>query len=238
MSIFVLCVCVLTDKPEVFMCVEVKPLRVFLPLLSLYDGMELMMACRYFSCSRVVESAWEGTAENNAHTQTCIFCTISSVSSIQLMKLFRYCIIFVTRTQHGDVARSKEISFKYLQWGRSGIWKNPPLPLHADLLTAAGQLWSASSSNKRRGIDFDGSSGRFSGWLNQGCSEAQSTGQGSWGTHKHIRFLYVIKLQRDIGQHYISMLLVSPPADSVHPVDSGNPERLILWACQAVAEGA
>lgn len=43
------------------MCVEVKPLSVFLPPPSLYDGMELMMACRYFSCSRLVESAWEGT---------------------------------------------------------------------------------------------------------------------------------------------------------------------------------
>lgn len=51
--------------PEVFMCVEVKPLSVFLPPLSLYDGMELMMACRYFSCSRLVESAWEGTAEEH-----------------------------------------------------------------------------------------------------------------------------------------------------------------------------
>lgn len=50
------------QPPEVFICVEVKPLSVFLPLLSLYEGMELMMACRYFSCSRLVESAWEGTA--------------------------------------------------------------------------------------------------------------------------------------------------------------------------------
>lgn len=39
------------------MCEEVKPLSVFLPLASLYEGMELMMACRYFSCSRLVESA-------------------------------------------------------------------------------------------------------------------------------------------------------------------------------------
>lgn len=58
--VLLLCVCV--QPPEVFICVEVKPLSVFLPLLSLYEGMELMMACRYFSCSRLVESAWEGTA--------------------------------------------------------------------------------------------------------------------------------------------------------------------------------
>lgn len=45
------------------MCVDEKPLSVFLPPLSPYDGMELMMAWRYFSCSRLVESAWEGTAE-------------------------------------------------------------------------------------------------------------------------------------------------------------------------------
>lgn len=44
---------------------------------------------------------------------------------------------------------------------------------------------------------------------------------------------------RDIGKHYLYMLLFSsPPADSVHPVDSRNPERLILWARQAVAKGA
>lgn len=42
------------------MCEEVKPLSVFLPLASLYEGMELMMACKYFSCSRLVESAWDG----------------------------------------------------------------------------------------------------------------------------------------------------------------------------------
>lgn len=42
------------------MCDEVKPLSVFLPLASLYEGMELMMACKYFSCSRLVESAWDG----------------------------------------------------------------------------------------------------------------------------------------------------------------------------------
>lgn len=50
------------------MCVEVKPLSVFLPPLSLYEGMELMMACRYFSCSRLVESAWEGTAGTQRQT--------------------------------------------------------------------------------------------------------------------------------------------------------------------------
>lgn len=91
--------CLFSDKPEVFMCVEVKPLRVFLPLLSLYDGMELMMACRYFSCSRVVESVWEGTAENDAHVQTYIFCTISAVSSIQMTERLIDCIIFNTRTR-------------------------------------------------------------------------------------------------------------------------------------------
>lgn len=42
------------------MCEEVKPLSVFLPLASLYEGMELMMACKYFSCSRLVESACDG----------------------------------------------------------------------------------------------------------------------------------------------------------------------------------
>lgn len=55
------------------MCVEEKPLSVFLPPLSPYDGMELMMAWRYFSCSRLVESAWEGTAEapnNQVNDQT------------------------------------------------------------------------------------------------------------------------------------------------------------------------
>lgn len=61
------CQCVFVHPPEVFICVEVKPLSVFLPLLSLYEGMELMMACRYFSCSRLVESAWEGTAGKKTH---------------------------------------------------------------------------------------------------------------------------------------------------------------------------
>lgn len=59
---------VLWHPPEVFICVDVKPLSVFLPLLSLYEGMELMMACRYFSCSRLVESAWDGTAGKKIHT--------------------------------------------------------------------------------------------------------------------------------------------------------------------------
>lgn len=49
------------------MCEDVKPLSVFLPLASLYEGMELMMACRYFSCSRLVESAWDGPEIKHKH---------------------------------------------------------------------------------------------------------------------------------------------------------------------------
>lgn len=60
---------------------EVKLLSVFLPLLSLYEGIELMMACRYFSCSRLVESAWEGTAGKKTHEQTFIIQVTNTIFS-------------------------------------------------------------------------------------------------------------------------------------------------------------
>lgn len=82
------CCCVRVQPPEVFICVEVKPLSVFLPLLSLYEGMELMMACRYFSCSRLVESAWEGTAGKETCRDTLWFkwTTIPSLLNSELWK--------------------------------------------------------------------------------------------------------------------------------------------------------
>lgn len=36
----------------------------------------------------------------------------------------------------------------------------------------------------------------------------------------------------------VSVILISPPADGVHAVDGGDPERLVLGARQAVAERA
>lgn len=74
--------------------------------------------------------------------------------------------------------------------------------------------------------------------IRDGLRHNQQAGVAVVHTHTHTQ-IFSKKLWSDIGQCYRYMLLFSsPPADSVHPVDSGNPERLILWARQAVAEGA
>ncbi len=69
------------------MCEEVKPPSVFLPLASLYEGMELMMACRYFSCSKLVESVCDGPETKHTRLLLVLYLVVRELGLIVKIKL-------------------------------------------------------------------------------------------------------------------------------------------------------